>query len=102
MLIAKAERTDLLHLGIREWDLQTVKNVPIPEQEGCVLVWRGRPGTLPDALVVADGSIQSFLAWITTYAPQLTPIQRAMARAPGRARRRAFPLRARARRRTGR
>jgi len=74
MLIATAERTELLHLGVREWEPQHAEGVPAPEKEGCVLVWHEKPDTMPDAIVVADGGMQSFLAWTTTYAPHLTPI----------------------------
>jgi hypothetical protein len=74
MLIAKAERTDLLHLGVREWDVQNVDAFPPVATDDCVLVWHHKLHTMPDVVVVADGGVQGFLAWTTTYIPHLTPI----------------------------
>jgi hypothetical protein len=74
MLIATAKRTDLLQLGVRLWDTQHADVVPVLDPEGCILVWREEPDVMPDAVIVADGTLQSFFAWTTTYAPHLTPI----------------------------
>lgn len=74
MLIAKAEKTDLLQLGVRLWETQRTDAVPAPDAEDCVLVWREEPGLMPDAVIVANGALQNFFAWTTTYAPHLTPI----------------------------
>jgi hypothetical protein len=74
MLIAKADRTDLLLLGSRDWGAQQADEIPRPSPDECLLVWRTTQSRLPDAIVVEDGGRQKFLAWTTTYIPQLTPI----------------------------
>jgi hypothetical protein len=74
MLVAKAERTDLLQLGVRQWQTEHTDHVPAPTKEGCVLVWHQQNAILPDALVVTDGSKENFLAWTATYLPHLAPI----------------------------
>jgi hypothetical protein len=75
MLIAKAERTDLLHLGVRQWETEHTEMVPSLTKEGCILVWSNEvSSSIPDLVVVADGGIESFLAWTATYIPHLAPI----------------------------
>lgn len=74
MFIAKAEKTDLLHLGVRDWEARQVDVIPAPEKEGCVLVWHNKLDKLPDIIIVEDDGTQNFLAWTTAYTPHLTPI----------------------------
>lgn len=74
MFITKAQTTDLLHLGVRDWEAQRAGSIPVPSGDECILVWKGTATRMPDAIVVTDGGAQGFLAWTTTYLPHLTPI----------------------------
>ena len=75
MLVAVAERTELGHLGARRWTTERRDNLVLPAKDGCVLVWLSdQQAAMPDLIVVQDGKLEDFLAWTTTYVPQLTPL----------------------------
>src|SRR6266478_6625807 len=75
MFITTAERTDLGHLGMGIWATERRNDLILPAKDGCVLVWLSEEQALmPDLIVVQNGELQNFLAWATTYIPQLCPL----------------------------
>lgn len=74
MFVMIVNQTELLQLGARRWPAEKAATITRPTADTCVLVWYGDLNLVPDALVVLDGMLEPFFAWISTYAPHLSPL----------------------------